>query len=256
MAKKCKKTQCPAGEKWAVPYADFLSLLLALFIALFAISSRDANKAQQLAKSFVTIFNSPPKPERTLPVMVLPPNPGKVKDNTQSIEENKSTQTNSPVNVVTIMQLSNLIQDGGLLEQVEQGTILRMPSDILFESGKARLVDSDRINALNLLVLTISKLPEELKINIRGYTDNTNPGSQYEGNNYKLAADRAYNVMEYLISHGVSPSKLSYTSYGEYSPLAPNTSEINRRANNRVEIYFSTTKSSLHEVKNILDKER
>ncbi|MBH0261968.1 flagellar motor protein MotB, partial [Helicobacter pylori] len=39
MAKKNKPTECPAGEKWAVPYADFLSLLLALFIALYAISA-------------------------------------------------------------------------------------------------------------------------------------------------------------------------------------------------------------------------
>lgn len=254
MAKKCKKTECPAGEKWAVPYADFLSLLLALFIALFAISSRDAKKSEQLAKSFVTIFNSPPKPERTLPVIVIPPDPGKVKDNTQSTEKNKSTQTNTPVNVVTITQLSNLVQDGGLLEQVEQGTVLRMPSDILFESGKARLIDSDRIDALNLLVMTIAKLPEEVQINVRGYTDNTDPGKEYNGDNYKLAADRAYNVMEYLISHGVNPKKLSYTSYGEHTPLAPNNSEINRRSNNRVEIYFSTTKNSLNEVKNILDE--
>ena len=45
MAKKKKCPECPAGEKWAVPYADFLSLLLALFIALWAISESDVAKA-------------------------------------------------------------------------------------------------------------------------------------------------------------------------------------------------------------------
>ena len=46
MAKKKKCPECAAGEKWAVPYADFLSLLLALFIALWAISSTSVEKAK------------------------------------------------------------------------------------------------------------------------------------------------------------------------------------------------------------------
>ncbi|MFW3439881.1 flagellar motor protein MotB, partial [Aliarcobacter butzleri] len=44
MAKKKCKCECPAGEKWAVPYADFLSLLLALFIALYALASINVEK--------------------------------------------------------------------------------------------------------------------------------------------------------------------------------------------------------------------
>mgnify|MGYP000387921959 CR=1 FL=1 len=48
MAKKKKCPECPAGERWAVPYADFLSLLLALFIALYAISSQNKDKLKAL----------------------------------------------------------------------------------------------------------------------------------------------------------------------------------------------------------------
>lgn len=57
MAKKKKCPDCPAGEKWAVPYADFLSLLLALFIALWAISSTAAADSEALKSEFVKIFD-------------------------------------------------------------------------------------------------------------------------------------------------------------------------------------------------------
>ncbi|HHY2395027.1 TPA: flagellar motor protein MotB, partial [Campylobacter jejuni] len=57
MAKKHKCPECPAGEKWAVPYADFLSLLLALFIALWAISKTNPAKVEALKTEFVKIFD-------------------------------------------------------------------------------------------------------------------------------------------------------------------------------------------------------
>ena len=59
MAKKKKCPECPAGEKWAVPYADFLSLLLALFIALWAISESDVAKANEVKEAFIQIFDFP-----------------------------------------------------------------------------------------------------------------------------------------------------------------------------------------------------
>ena len=59
MAKKKKCPECPAGEKWAVPYADFLSLLLALFIALYAISAVNISKVEALKTEFIKIFEFP-----------------------------------------------------------------------------------------------------------------------------------------------------------------------------------------------------
>lgn len=251
MAKKCKCEECPAGEKWAVPYADFLSLLLALFIALYAISAANTSRVKAVTEAFITIFDATPMPERTMPVLMIPPDPGTVKQESQEVDKNTSTNVNSPTTVVTITQLSNLIQDGGLLEQIEQGTTLRLPSDILFEPGTAELVNQDRKTELDLLATTISKLPQEVLINIKGYTDNTMPAGYR--NNYELAAARASNVMEYLIGKGVDPARLSYTSFGQYSPIVPNNSDVNRRANNRVEVFFSTTKTSVHEVQGVLE---
>lgn len=250
MAKKCKKTECPAGEKWAVPYADFLSLLLALFIALYAISAQNTERVRALKEAFIVIFDATARPEATQPIISTPPQSPqtqKSKDN----KEHESTNQNSPITVVTVAQLSNLIQDGGLLEQIEQGTVLKLPSDILFEPNNAKLINEDRISELSMLAELIKKMPEEVEINIRGYTDDRTP-TLYP-NNYELAAARAFNVMEYLVNFHVDPSKLSYTSYGEYRPIVPNINDINRSVNNRVEIFFSTSKRSVNDVTGVLD---
>ena len=69
MGKKCKKCECPAGEKWAVPLADFLSLLLALFIALYALASVNTEKMKALKEEFVKIYDYSAKPEETNPVV-------------------------------------------------------------------------------------------------------------------------------------------------------------------------------------------
>lgn len=251
MSKKCKCEECAAGEKWAVPYADFLSLLLALFIALYAISAANTSKVRAVTEAFINIFDAAPTPERSMPVIMIPPDPGTVKQPTENDNKNTSTNLNAPTTVVTVTQLSNLIQDGGLLEQIEQGTALRLPSDILFEPGTADLVNQDRRTELDLLATTIGRLPPEVYVDIRGYTDNSTPITHR--NNYELAAARSFNVMEYLISKGVDPNRLSYTSYGQYRPIVPNDSEVNKRANNRVEVFFFTTTNSINEVQGILD---
>ena len=72
--KKCPKCpECPAGEKWAVPTADFFSLLLALFIALYALASVNKEKVKALKEEFVKIYDYAPAPEEISPV--LPMNP-------------------------------------------------------------------------------------------------------------------------------------------------------------------------------------
>ncbi|MWV70710.1 flagellar motor protein MotB [Helicobacter saguini] len=254
MAKKCKCEECPAGEEWAVPYADFLSLLLALFIVLYAISAQNTSRIKAVTQAFITIFDATPMPERTMPVMIIPPEPSTVRPESEQTEKNTSTSTSSPTTVVTITQLSNLIQDGGLLEQIEQGTTLRLPSEILFEQGSAELANQDTRTELDLLASLIAKLPPEVNVSIRGYTDNSVPSGYMD--NYELAGKRAANVMRYLISKGVNPAMLSYTSFGQYNSAVPNNSEVNRHVNNRVEVFFNTTKVSTQEVQGVLEDMR
>lgn len=254
MSKK-KAQECPAGERWAVPYADFLSLLLALFIALWAISSTESSKAKALSQALVTAFSNPPRSSVFQPIFQRPPDPGEVREDTEGKQPQTADGSASAVAVKdSIAQIQMLIQEGGVLEQIEQGIILRLPADLLFEEGRADLNNEEMITYVRRIAEIINKLPPEVKIDVRGYTDDKPLSSNARYKDlYELAAARAYAVMSNLLANGVNPEKLSYSSYGKYSPVAPNTTLENRAKNNRVEIFLSSSPSSVRTIKSVLD---
>ncbi|PAF48413.1 flagellar motor protein MotB [Helicobacter sp. 12S02634-8] len=255
MAKKKKNAECPAGEKWAVPYADFLSLLLALFIALYAISATNKAKVEALKTEFIKIFSSVTKPETIQPVIPIPPNPGERTEETDGNKLSQSQQTSSSVAIENIAQLENMIEEGGVLEQVEQGVVLQLPANLLFKPAEANISSSDMMMYIKRIAQIIKKLPPQVNIDVRGYTDNTPlPKTSMFKDHYELAAMRAASVMKELIQDGISPDRISFSSYGKYKPLAPNDSVENRLKNNRVEIYLSTDPNNIKQIQSILDK--
>lgn len=227
MAKKKKCDECPAGEKWAVPYADFLSLLLALFIALWAISSTAASDSEALKTEFVKIFDF----TLTSP---LPSNEDDISDN--EVDGSSAAGDSSSVTAAEIEQMA---EEGGILEQMEMGMSLRLPSNIFFDAGNAEINNSDVFLYLQRMSAIIKKLPDYVKIDVRGYTDDTPlPRDSRYKDNYELSSARSLSVMKNLIKNGISPERISFSGYGEHQAIAPNDSPINRAKNNRVEIFF------------------
>lgn len=244
MAKKKKCPECPAGEKWAVPYADFLSLLLALFIALWAISSTGSADSEALKTEFVKIFDF----TLTSP---LPSNQDDINDSEVENESGAISQTSS----VTTAEVQQMAEEGGILEQMEMGLSLRLPSNLFFESGSAEINNSDVYLYLQRMTAIIKKLPDYVKIDVRGYTDNASLpiGSRYK-DNYELSSARSLAVMKNLIKNGISPERISFSGYGEHQAVAPNDSTINRAKNNRVEIFFFVDQKDVPATQSILEE--
>lgn len=244
MAKKKKCPECPAGEKWAVPYADFLSLLLALFIALWAISSTSSADSEALKTEFVKIFDF----TLTSP---LPSNQDDINDSEVENESGAVSQTSS----VTTAEIQQMAEEGGILEQMEMGLSLRLPSNLFFESGSAEINNSDVYLYLQRMTAIIKKLPDYVKIDVRGYTDNASLpiGSRYK-DNYELSSARSLAVMKNLIKNGISPERTSFSGYGEHQAVAPNDSPINRAKNNRVEIFFFVDQKDVPATQSILEE--
>jgi len=254
MAKK-KQQECPAGEKWAVPYADFLSLLLALFIALWAISKSDAAKAKALSQALINVFNTPPPSRIFQPIIQRPPDPGQTRDITEGQQPQNAEGTAPVAMTESVSQMQLLMQEGGVLEQIEQGIILRLPADLLFEEGKANLSNDEMLRYVRRVAEVLRQLPTEVKIDVRGYTDDSllTKDSIY-ADSYELAGARASRVMRALIQYGTNPANLSYSSHGNQNPIVPNTTPENRARNNRVEIFLFTAPKTLKNIKSILDK--
>ena len=208
-----------------------------------------------MSQALVTAFSNPPRSSIFQPIFQRPPDPGEVRENTEGKQPQTADGTASAVAVKdSIAQIQMLIQEGGVLEQIEQGIILRLPADLLFEEGRADLNNEEMITYVRRIAEIINKLPPEVKIDVRGYTDDKPLASSAKYKDlYELASARAYAVMSQLLDNGVNPEKMSYSSYGKYSPVAPNTTLENRAKNNRVEIFLSSSPSSVKTIKSVLD---
>jgi chemotaxis protein MotB len=250
--KKCKKCpECPAGEKWAVPTADFFSLLLALFIALYALASVNKEKVRALKEEFVKIYDYAPAPEEISPV--LPMNPESTDKSEKStvgkmpISKGGALLENSPTTGEGTEQASsdqeaqmqNVSAGEGALDQTMDGVLLKLPATIPFRGSNATIDDQEMHLFVKRVADIIKTLPVSVDISVRGYTDNQvlPKGTQYR-DNLDLSSARAATVVRELIQNGVSAERLSSAGFGAGKPLAANTSEANRAKNRRVEFYM------------------
>lgn len=250
---KCKKCpECEAGEKWAVPTADFFSLLLALFIALYALASVNKEKMRAVKEEFVKIYDYAPAPEEISPVTPMDPvsseepsdqgssgklpiaQGGAVLDTTASLNDGK-TEASSQEDE----QMQNVSVGEGALDQSMDGVLLKLPATIPFRGANATLDDEEMYRFVKRVADIIKTLPPTVDISVRGYTDNQPlpAGSAYR-DNLDLSSARAATVVRELIRNGVSPERLSSAGFGSGKPVAANVSESNRAKNRRVEFYM------------------
>jgi len=121
--------------------------------------------------------------------------------------------------------------------------VLKLPSGVLFASGKAKL-SKDGEKALSE-VLDVLKQFRDRRFLIAGHTDNLKVRSRRFKNNWHLSTARAVSVLEFMIEAGFEPKNLGAAGYGEFDPVAPNDSDENRQLNRRIEIILVPDLSEL-----------
>ena len=267
--KKCKECECPAGEKWAVPTADFFSLLLALFIALYALASVNKEKMRAVKEEFVKIYDYAPAPEEISPVTPMDPaTPEEPSEQSSgkmpvasggAVLETNPTQSDGKTESTSSQdeQMQNVSLGEGALDQSMDGVLLKLPATIPFRGSNATLDDEEMYRFVKRVADIIKTLPPTVDVSVRGYTDNQSlpKGSAYR-DNLDLSQARASTVVRELIKNGVSPERISSAGFGASKPLALNTTESNRAKNRRVEFYmFVANDKKLDQTtqKNVLD---
>ncbi len=238
MAKKNKCPECPAGEKWAVPYADFLSLLLALFIALWAISKTDAEKIKALKTEFIRIFDF--TPTQTLESDTV--NQERFRGAAQKPDEQIEA-----LKALTMTQQETIQKLRAALDQSENQVATHLPARIPFERGSAEISSADVQDSLKYIMDFSKRLGPNVKIEIRGFTDNSDSART----SYDLAYARAKAVGDFFIDGGVDIKNLSLKSYGLNSPLNNDSSS---ELNNRVEIYYKIDTANEALQKSVLEQ--
>jgi len=242
--KRGKKHEEEASEAWLLPYSDLMTLLLALFIALFAISQTDQTKLQQLAQAFTAAFNmgGPSFFDNAGPNMSLQRQIISSEDlgNAAYIQENQNLEDLKEELDAYIQQ--NSLEDQLSTQLEEEGLMIRIKERALFPSGSAELVaESQRIGPI--VAGLLAAVPE--RVLISGHTDTDPISTAQFPSNWELSSVRAMTFMKYLLSinSDLNPARFSAIGYGEYRPIAPNDTAENKQQNRRVEILIARTLS-------------
>lgn len=207
MSKK-KKCECPAGEKWAVPYADFLSLLLALFIALYALASVNMEKQKALKEEFIKIYKFPSAnivEEQTKQEKAMTDEPSD-----DSVEGKK-------VIVHTLENKDEQEQDqnkGANLIELPNGSLMSVPAHLAFENGKSEITSVFANDFLSNLAKLINAMPEDTEINVKGYAQDSEVKNSKHKDALELSTARANNVIRELVKYNVKPSRLYSSGFG------------------------------------------
>jgi len=242
--KRGKKHEEEASEAWLLPYSDLMTLLLALFICLFAISQTDQTKLVQMAQAFTAAFNmgGPSFFNQAGPNASMQREIMSTEDqgNAAYIQENQTLQDLQ-------RQLDNYIEQNNLQDELstqleEEGLMIRIKEKALFPSGSADLVpESQRIGPI--VAGLLAAVPE--RVLISGHTDTDPISTAQFPSNWELSSVRAMTFMKYLLSinPNLNPARFSAIGYGEYRPIAPNDTSENKQKNRRVEILIARSLS-------------
>jgi chemotaxis protein MotB len=238
--KRGKPTEHEASEAWLLPYSDLLTLLLALFITLFAMSQTDEKKVADMAQAFTSAFNAggPSFFDKAGPsesrYAEMPSDEDR--GNSAYIAENQQLEQ-------VKKQLDQYIEQNHLKEQLsteltEDGLMIRIKEKALFPSGSAELVpESQKIGPIIAGLL----VPLAERVVISGHTDNVPISTARYPSNWELSSQRALNFMKFIMAQDgrLNPARFSAVGYSEYHPVASDDTEEGRVQNRRVEVLIA-----------------
>jgi chemotaxis protein MotB len=219
-------------DGWLATFADTMTLLLTFFVLLYSFSTVDAKKFQQIASSLQSVLTGE-SGKSVLDYNMKSGDAPIVGEPTQAV-----SPTNSREDIYK--KVEKLIKEKKLegtivLKSDSRGVIIQLRENIIFQSGKAEVIEKIKpvLKSINVL---LSTLPNDIVI--EGHTDNI-PISNYEyKNNWQLSSARALNVLEYFvyIQGQANVQRFRSVACGEYQPIVPNNSDANRALNRRVNI--------------------
>ncbi|RLL46934.1 flagellar motor protein MotB [Oceanobacillus piezotolerans] len=250
MRRNKKKKKSHIDESWLLPYSDMLTLLVALFIVLFAMSDINSQKYEELSNVFRSEFGTGGNSilEQNPSPVESPPAEEENEEKEEELEENEETNKEQQQN--SVKELNNLkqiqsningyISKENLTEQLdteltEEGLMVRIVNDVFFDMGSAEVKQEGAEIAREVSNLLVTDPPHQIVVS--GHADDVPISNSEYSSNWELSVNRALNFMALVLENkNLNPIHFSAKGYGEYKPLEPNTSEENRAKNRRVEV--------------------
>jgi chemotaxis protein MotB len=243
MARKKQPPEHENHERWLVSYADFITLLFAFFVVMFATSQTDKNKAKavedsvnkaladgSLSAMVVTMFGGAPKDKGKGNAQMHGPGgaektaekpPGQVAELLPSLK-------------VLSKELEEEIKSGKIQITMEaRGLVISFRQAALFPSGTATVLE-DALQPVSKIAQAIREIPNPVRL--EGHTDSVPIHNDLYQSNWELSAARSIALMRLLTEDGVPVEKLSIAGYADNAPAESNATEEGRARNRRVDV--------------------
>lgn len=235
MARKKKHPEHVNHERWLISYADFITLLFAFFVVMFAVSKTDSAKVGRFTESFskaIGIDTFPESGAGLLPAGTMPS--PQADPETQTIV--LAPELEALKSELASLRDKNELPGGMLVLQRRNELVIRLSEGLFFGPGEASL-DEPAMKAMRTLARELAA--RKVDIRIEGHTDDRPIHTARFRSNWDLSTSRATTVVAVLAEAKVDPSRLSAAGYAEFHPVGPNTTDEGRRQNRRVDIVVS-----------------
>lgn len=224
-------------DRWMISYADFITLLFAFFVVMYAISAVNVDKYKIFSLSLVSAFgghdeahsqNVPSADEALLKSLVNRRN-AKLAERLRRQQESMQSLVSNLNQVMAPLVTSGQVS----VNQTARGVVLEIKASALFDQGDAALHSSS--------LPTLSEVAKilgggEQAIEIEGHTDDVPIKNQRFPSNWELSSARASSVARLFIEHGVAQSRLTVVGSAANHPVAPNNTPEGRARNRRITV--------------------
>jgi len=233
-------------ERWLVSYADFITLLFAFFVVLYASSKADQKKQKQVSQAIDSAFHA----------LGMFPDTSRSPTDLKNVSAISKDEPVTPMNIVMgedVMSPAKVKED---LEQVQKqlekllsnqiaehtvsvkmgkdGLVISLREAGFFSSGSAT-PHPGTLPILHLIADALGKIPYDVRV--EGHTDNIPIHNEEFDSNWELSSARATRIARiFLATHSIPPEHLSAAGYAEFHPVAPNSTEAGRAENRRVDL--------------------
>ena len=236
MARKRYEDEEDNHERWLVSYADFITLLFAFFVVMYAISSVNEGKYKVFSNSLITAFNPRSGPPATThienPPSLVPPLPIAQRRAQEALRREKDYMTTIAKDLKRI--LAPLVREGKVrVTQNSRGVSVEINASVLFAPGEAAL--SVESNQALSVVATLLRADSH-DIQVEGHTDDVPISNPSFASNWELSSARASSVVRLFIDSGVDEKRLTAVGHAANMPVAPNDTVEGRARNRRVNV--------------------
>ena len=227
---------------WMATFADLVTLLMCFFVLLFAMSSTQQESFKELVESLKSALGVQQVPEagtrEGLIMHKIPTEEEKKEDDADAVDEAGGMVQKELDQIVSdVRELIMFNQLGGMVkvEGDEMGAKITISDVLLFPPGEAKM-SRGGLQVMKKIANILSQF--RYHIRIEGHTDNAPIHTARFPSNWELSADRACEVVRFLITQDVNPGLMAAVGFAEFRPVATNDTAEGRAENRRVEVIY------------------